>query len=117
MGSRVITMYQQQQMYQQQPMQQQQMQQTFRVVYPQGISWRASPNYNHKVTNMQGPLANTVRQLCFLGASLNSGLGRCYQAPLCKAKTVCSTCKSAASSSPSVRQMANSCFRCNKATT
>merc|ERR1711865_27914 len=60
MGSRVITMYQQQQMYQQQPMQQQQMQQTFRVVYPQGISWRASPNYNHKVTNMQGPLANTM---------------------------------------------------------
>merc|ERR1712028_39334 len=42
---------------------------------------------------------------------------QCYQAPLCKAKTVCSTCKSAASSFPSVHQMANSCFRCNKATT
>merc|ERR1711865_671370 len=63
MGFSRITMYQQQQYQQpmqQQQMQQQQMQQTFRVVYPQGISWRASPNYNHKVTNMQGPLANTM---------------------------------------------------------
>merc|ERR1711865_1024890 len=63
MGPRINTMYQQQQGYQQQqPMmtQQQPMAVTMVVIWPQGISWRASPNFNNKVTNMQGPLQNTV---------------------------------------------------------
>merc|ERR1712195_338806 len=63
MGEDRSTMYQQQQGYQQQqPMmtQQQPMAVTMVVIWPQGISWRASPNFNNKVTNMQGPLQNTV---------------------------------------------------------
>merc|ERR1712195_264918 len=63
MGEDRSTMYQQQQGYQQQqPMmtQQRPMAVTMVVIWPQGISWRASPNFNNKVTNMQGPLQNTV---------------------------------------------------------
>jgi len=44
-----------------QPMQTQQpMQQSFMVVYPQGIAWRSAPNYNARVTNVAGPAANTM---------------------------------------------------------
>eukprot|EP00657_Telonema_sp_P-1_P012232 TRINITY_DN8692_c0_g1_i1.p2 TRINITY_DN8692_c0_g1~~TRINITY_DN8692_c0_g1_i1.p2 ORF type:complete len:165 (+),score=41.09 TRINITY_DN8692_c0_g1_i1:163-657(+) len=52
-------MYQQPTQYQQ-PMQQPMAQQSFIVVYPQGIAWRSAPNYNARVTNVQGPVLNTV---------------------------------------------------------
>merc|ERR1712194_509190 len=35
-------------------------QQTFVVTYPQGVAWRSAPNYNARITNIQGPVANTV---------------------------------------------------------
>merc|ERR1711988_564834 len=31
----------------------------FRVVFPQGVAWRSAPNYNAKITNVQGPVVNT----------------------------------------------------------
>merc|ERR1711865_702198 len=55
MGHVERIMYQQPMMTQQQPMAV-----TMVVTYPQGISWRASPNFQNKVANMQGPMQNTV---------------------------------------------------------
>merc|ERR1712072_1217549 len=54
------TMYQQPMQPQyQQPMQTQQ-NQSYVVIYPQGIAWRSAPNYNARITNVAGPGANTV---------------------------------------------------------
>merc|ERR1711977_51062 len=54
------TMYQQPMQPQyQQPMQTQQ-NQSYVVIYPQGIAWRSAPNYNARITNIAGPAANTV---------------------------------------------------------
>merc|ERR1712166_1072390 len=36
--------------------------QSVQVVYPQGVAWRKSPNYNDHVTNVAGPTQMTVLQ-------------------------------------------------------
>eukprot|EP00656_Telonema_subtile_P002435 TRINITY_DN11079_c0_g2_i2.p2 TRINITY_DN11079_c0_g2~~TRINITY_DN11079_c0_g2_i2.p2 ORF type:complete len:125 (+),score=39.97 TRINITY_DN11079_c0_g2_i2:133-507(+) len=35
---------------------------TFNVVYPQGVAWRAQPNYDARITNTPGPACGTLVQ-------------------------------------------------------